>query len=290
MMGLSPRTRGNLGSAHLRGIDTGPIPANAGEPARSVHGVPWCRAYPRERGGTLSVEGTLKDDQGLSPRTRGNQPERFRLDSCAGPIPANAGEPTKSRFGRCGARAYPRERGGTCRMARSTLAKYGLSPRTRGNHQHLALHKQRHGPIPANAGEPSAWLNAFLCMPAYPRERGGTPPPRWLSNCLQGLSPRTRGNPPIRQLATVRQGPIPANAGEPCQRRLRRGLVRAYPRERGGTCRRHSNDVCHSGLSPRTRGNRRRPCQPLPGAGPIPANAGEPLVDSPMIYKRKHQK
>ena len=133
MMGLSPRTRGNLGSAHLRGIDTGPIPANAGEPARSVHGVPWCRAYPRERGGTLSVEGTLKDDQGLSPRTRGNQPERFRLDSCAGPIPANAGEPTKSRFGRCGARAYPRERGGT-RRHRPRLGDHrGLSPRTRGN-------------------------------------------------------------------------------------------------------------------------------------------------------------
>ena len=70
--GLSPRVRGNRdallpGCPRLRSI-----PACTGEPYRSYEGVRRVRVYPRVYGGTGDEEDEAQDQEGLSPRVRGN--------------------------------------------------------------------------------------------------------------------------------------------------------------------------------------------------------------------------
>ena len=91
--GLSPRTRGNRGNTFASSGITGPIPANAGEPAHPSPKFQRTRAYPRERGGTRNRVEIDAIRRGLSPRTRGNPARNGTGCLHAGPIPANAGEP-----------------------------------------------------------------------------------------------------------------------------------------------------------------------------------------------------
>ena len=57
VLGLSPRVRGNPKITGLSDIDTGSIPACAGEPISTGSAVGRSRVYPRVCGGTLA--GTL---------------------------------------------------------------------------------------------------------------------------------------------------------------------------------------------------------------------------------------
>ena len=70
--GLSPRRRGNPCLARFTNLRFGPIPAQAGEPARpsAARSVSW--AYPRAGGGTVHPAIRALHDAGLSPRRRGN--------------------------------------------------------------------------------------------------------------------------------------------------------------------------------------------------------------------------
>ena len=161
-------------------------------------------------------------------------------------------------------------------LATSRIALNGLSPSTRGN---PGLSATRRG---------------FLSV--YPRPRGGTRvhTPGHLSN--PGLSPPTRGNLQTRARAAgkIRSIPvhagepsgavsgagrmrsIPAHAGEPRPVRLSRQSSWVYPRPRGGTDVDLTNAEDGWGLSPPTRGNRRRPDQRGGRMGSIPVHAGEP--------------
>ena len=90
--------------------------------------------YPRECGGTRDMQDLDNDQDGLSPRVRGNRVRGGRVIAGPRSIPASAGEPWR----------YP------CMGWRSN----GLSPRVRGN----LLLKEGVYPversIPASAGEP----------------------------------------------------------------------------------------------------------------------------------------
>ena len=55
VMGLSPLARGNLFRQSFPLIDTGPIPARAGEPRGLRANAAGVGAYPRSRGGTVSM-------------------------------------------------------------------------------------------------------------------------------------------------------------------------------------------------------------------------------------------
>ena len=276
-LGLSPRTRGNLLCWINRGVWSGPIPANAGEPRPARPSRSRLGAYPRERGGTTPGEAASGQTWGLSPRTRGNLNQALLVGNPRGPIPANAGEPRKGCHASHSRWAYPRERGGTIDPAWSQSWSQGLSPRTRGNHHRRHWWGRRQGPIPANAGEPKRQARTTLHQRAYPRERGGTA--SWLPvrSYSSGLSPRTRGNHAGGHVGSPEKGPIPANAGEPRQRLDRRCHQRAYPRERGGTGKPILLDPWQKGLSPRTRGNLTMVTSIGVTMGPIPANAGEPF-------------
>ena len=275
-MGLSPRTRGNQPLAAVADLAVGPIPADAGEPARSSISTSGDRAYPRGRGGTRHHRTRSKRGPGLSPRTRGNHRRAPGDLALSGPIPADAGEPLAYDSAADIIGAYPRGRGGTPRQRRRWRQSMGLSPRTRGNHQVGRSQNGASGPIPADAGEPSRALGCARGSGAYPRGRGGTSQFPAADYRPLGLSPRTRGNPSYDIDIDGALRPIPADAGEPpspCWPPIPR---RAYPRGRGGT--RHSAEAVSMirGLSPRTRGNLSRVVVPNDQCGPIPADAGEP--------------
>ncbi len=91
---------------------------------------------------------------GLSPRVRGNRREADETDCADGPIPAGAGEPYPMVHNPPPSKAYPRGCGGT--TARELLgdSQRGLSPRVRGNQDHIREIRVVEGPIPAGAGEP----------------------------------------------------------------------------------------------------------------------------------------
>ncbi len=171
--GLSPRTRGKLRPSQLRGLPVGPIPANAGE----THGrggiICALGAYPRERGGNRVRITKVACLMGLSPRTRGKPAGRFGDWRSGGPIPANAGETNAAGTAFPGLWAYPRERGGNALLDVLATLDWGLSPRTRGKQLRHRRHSNRHGPIPANAGETALGLAPNALKRAYPRERGG---------------------------------------------------------------------------------------------------------------------
>ena len=93
VMGLSPRVRGNLLSIRGDRYFLRSIPARAGEPHSAYHLCLQRTVYPRACGGTGTVMITWPEDQGLSPRVRGNLPSKQVASRSIRSIPARAGEP-----------------------------------------------------------------------------------------------------------------------------------------------------------------------------------------------------
>ena len=112
-LGLSPRVRGNRGRVAAAVVDVGSIPACAGEPFRCAQGWSQSRVYPRVCGGTPIGAATPPTTEGLSPRVRGNHPQRVRGNGDRGSIPACAGEPDLNHVVQPIGRVYPRVCGGT---------------------------------------------------------------------------------------------------------------------------------------------------------------------------------
>ena len=277
--GLSPRVRGNLQNcARWFGLN-GSIPACAGEP-ELVDGAVSCRGvYPRVCGGTQSAGDTQKRKAGLSPRVRGNPPDRKGVPVGRGSIPACAGEPSQSATLTTTGKVYPRVCGGTRSRALAGQPVGGLSPRVRGNLDDPAKDAVDLGSIPACAGEPTFAKGTRLPSRVYPRVCGGTCAASSRVRILRGLSPRVRGNPGRRPIPRPQRGSIPACAGEPARRRSPAIPTRVYPRVCGGTEIGCGCTAKNSGLSPRVRGNRACSGVSVSSVGSIPACAGEPRTD-----------
>ena len=167
---------------------------------------------------------------------------------------------------------YPRVGGGT--LAPSSIVGFsGLSPRGRGNPAtRYSPFGSLDGSIPAWAGEPPTYspVGTQPLMTVYPRVGGGTQKLISYPDVAIGLSPRGRGNP---AMATHAQRVHPRVGGGTTiysQSRTGASLTRSIPAWAGEPS---------GGLSPRGRGNRRRP-----GASfrSIPAWAGEPT--STVVY------
>ncbi len=92
-VGLSPRGRGNRCHVGRQGTFLGSIPARAGEPGDRGAGGFDCGLYPRAGGGTRLINATLRSDEGLSPRGRGNHATEEHPAGVKRSIPARAGEP-----------------------------------------------------------------------------------------------------------------------------------------------------------------------------------------------------
>ena len=166
---------------------------------------------------------------------------------------------------------YPRPRGGTSKPRSCGERCEGLSPPTRGNRRRLA---------------------PFGCpRRVYPRPRGGTLLLACERDIGEGLSPPTRGNRAGLPLFRRLRRSIPAHAGEPPGRAAERRSRGVYPRPRGGTASSRIAASRKSGLSPPTRGNRRRGVARRAQVGSIPAHAGEPATaiappDTDGVYPR----
>ena len=111
--GLSPHMRGNPIGLDYGALETGSIPAHAGEPRCPAPLWPLYGVYPRTCGGTASVLGNTMCIRGLSPHMRGNREAMEVLAGVLGSIPAHAGEPGPNRGPIPHARVYPRTCGGT---------------------------------------------------------------------------------------------------------------------------------------------------------------------------------
>ena len=233
--GLSPRRRGNRCRARADPQRHGPIPAQAGEPMSCPRRSATTRAYPRAGGGTPKTCYRSASSTGLSPRRRGNRSGVHPLRIHDGPIPAQAGEPSRSRGARGDTKAYPRAGGGTLKPTALAPDDPGLSPRRRGNRLFERALPQNGGPIPAQAGEPSSPAASWAVNRAYPRAGGGTTTLKASHTSIEGLSPRRRGNHHEAPAPAGARGPIPAQAGEPGPDRGRGSTAWAYPRAGGGT-------------------------------------------------------
>ena len=146
----------------------------------------------------------------------------------------------------------------------------------RGNHRPLPRRRRLPGSIPARAGEPSSRRACRRLLPVYPRACGGTSDLDVTPDDTRGLSPRVRGNRVADPEAFVAKGSIPARAGEPEGGSSLPAGGTVYPRACGGTTMMAVIGYFFPGLSPRVRGNPRRPDSLKPPAGSIPARAGEP--------------
>ena len=275
--GLSPRVRGNHNVERRLCLGERSIPACAGEPGHQDTESLWTGVYPRVCGGTAKPTATSGDDDGLSPRVRGNLALRQRLAIQARSIPACAGEPYSRLYDRGVDRVYPRVCGGTCRWCIRRSGPTGLSPRVRGNRGASDVATTRPRSIPACAGEPYLPPTVFKCPAVYPRVCGGTLPTSYGVQMPCGLSPRVRGNRGADTRRSQKARSIPACAGEPPMCVDSDHVQSVYPRVCGGTCKCGCRVQIMRGLSPRVRGN--------PGvmraidtiARSIPACAGEPL-------------
>ena len=213
--GLSPRVRGNQNAVQDDPQVGGSIPACAGEPHRPLLRHRRFEVYPRVCGGTPLRVGGDADDQGLSPRVRGNLFRAVARWTMCRSIPACAGEPAGGQFGQGVGRVYPRVCGGTAARAVRAGRGQGLSPRVRGNQPVISWLATMARSIPACAGEPRRPRPRRCPSGVYPRVCGGTRcRPRYRST-KTGLSPRVRGNPINRSWAATVKGSIPACAGEP---------------------------------------------------------------------------
>ena len=275
-LGLSPRVRGNRIGLCLRRLDNGSIPACAGEPDRGSSNNHDSSVYPRVCGGTRIGARWRAADTGLSPRVRGNQATGMHPHKMDGSIPACAGEPRRAGILPRRRRVYPRVCGGTVGAYQVSLPEVGLSPRVRGNLEQGVHWGECPGSIPACAGEPACARCRRRDRPVYPRVCGGTVPVGDSVPIDGGLSPRVRGNLGGIISGGKRHRSIPACAGEPHSSAAPPDWQGVYPRVCGGTHCIIPLSVSVSGLSPRVRGNRPRTGAESPGAGSIPACAGEP--------------
>ena len=131
--GLSPLARGNQCTGCAGDVDSGPIPACAGQPGCRRHFPGRCWAYPRLRGATDACGFASQDGLGLSPLARGNPEQESRVLLLSRPIPACAGQPEKSNRPKPFFAAYPRLRGATSVAMYQARCPAGLSPLARGN-------------------------------------------------------------------------------------------------------------------------------------------------------------
>ena len=227
-------------------------------------------------GGTTGRRAEGQPCGGLSPCVRGNPVSPSGAPKAWGSIPACAGEPHPADDEAVGRTVYPRVCGGTETGLHVDMGHKGLSPRVRGNLSLWASSGRCWGSIPACAGEPITAATEAASVRVYPRVCGGTECPRATGRYARGLSPRVRGNPGYGRGEACGRGSIPACAGEPHADEPGRGLCGVYPRVCGGTSLRRPVHPHRRGLSPRVRGNPKKPLLVNEAQGSIPACAGEP--------------
>ena len=275
LRGSSPLTRGKLAGSEFASMVIGLIPAHAGKTVCPASGR-WSRgAHPRSRGENTALLPRGQSARGSSPLTRGKRAGRHVFESGARLIPAHAGKTASRRPRAASPRAHPRSRGENSECCRSSSARAGSSPLTRGKRFESRAVDRRLGLIPAHAGKTTLRTCSTIAFRAHPRSRGEN----WLLVALrvgvEGSSPLTRGKRGEGEQGGPLAGLIPAHAGKTARLPHLARARRAHPRSRGENFTFGLSNRVVTGSSPLTRGKRGRASARSSLRGLIPAHAGK---------------
>ena len=150
--GSSPLARGTLVRPVWDGIQSGLIPARAGNTAIHCTTRRVRRAHPRSRGEHWHRCIRSRRAWGSSPLARGTPPGGARLTRLWGLIPARAGNTVSARDRVEIEGAHPRSRGEHLSTSVSATVRPGSSPLARGTLVPCLARGKRGGLIPARAG------------------------------------------------------------------------------------------------------------------------------------------
>ena len=218
--GSSPRMRGTRGSATVRLLWSGIIPAYAGNTLFRIKETAITQDHPRVCGEHSTDPWGISEATGSSPRMRGTHHFRSGVSWQRGIIPAYAGntEPTRRHRERAG--DHPRVCGEHTLTQQGIDMDKGSSPRMRGTRLHRRYRHRAPGIIPAYAGNTHRRRVRLLEVRDHPRVCGEHRDAVALMDEGAGSSPRMRGTPPPAACRRSRPGIIPAYAGNTAQRGL----------------------------------------------------------------------
>ena len=287
--GSSPRMRGTLRHSRPHHLHPGIIPAHAGNTncSRSRKSRPW--DHPRACGEHLAHWFLLVDDWGSSPRMRGTRHGRHWASLQLGIIPAHAGNTAPVRGREAVAMDHPRACGEHHASHAHTRPTVGSSPRMRGTLHVVPIAEDRHGIIPAHAGNTNFDENTTNTRRDHPRACGEHRSFHSRHQPNMGSSPRMRGTHVLTIWDWASKGIIPAHAGNTDFDVYNILLDRDHPR----ACGEHTSSIKvayqDEGSSPRMRGTRRRNVIVIGLLGIIPAHAGNtPRLHLPAAPNGDH--
>ena len=220
---------------------------------------------------------------GLSPPTRGSPARASPAPHWKRSIPAHTGKPPARTAWGSRSPVYPRPHGEASVLPAMMLSCRGLSPPTRGSRRALARRADTRGSIPAHTGKPRGMIRPQAASSVYPRPHGEASYTGDYRVRETGLSPPTRGSHNARRRPggsrrsiPARPGSIPAHTGKPGTQRPSTRRRQVYPRPHGEARVPLRRKPGNWGLSPPTRGSRRRRRRTSIGRGSIPAHTGKP--------------
>ena len=281
-MGSSPRMRGTRHHARLETVETGIIPAYAGN-TRERHGtVSDRRDHPRVCGEHKRLPRTHTTRPGSSPRMRGTLQRSLDMWYFIGIIPAYAGNTQSNTMRGASVWDHPRVCGEHLTGNPYLLMVQGSSPRMRGTLGFSVTNTNDAGIIPAYAGNTWRPSSNLRCVRDHPRVCGEHEAFGTSASKAQGSSPRMRGTLVARIPEEIRGWIIPAYAGNTIPQPARRGERGDHPRVCGEHHFAYEKLMGRSGSSPRMRGTLWVSVSERDGHGIIPAYAGNTLATCPI--------
>ena len=274
LVGSSPHVRGTLLHAHFRLLPVGIIPACAGNTRRRPSSVAIPRDHPRMCGEHSDGSCGCVLSWGSSPHVRGTL-ERFPTrHSCAGIIPACAGNTPRIRHPRGSHRDHPRMCGEHAMSRWRPLSITGSSPHVRGTPTACCRRSKRSGIIPACAGNTIGSPRTMKRYGDHPRMCGEHHLSGNAGYWSWGSSPHVRGTHEMVGESAVSFGIIPACAGNTASRSACGSTRRDHPRMCGEHLVAAAVALEAAGSSPHVRGTLDIECGGQCLHGIIPACAG----------------
>ncbi len=273
-LGSSPRLRGTLVAKPLSVREFRIIPAPAGNAAPLSTKFHWKTDHPRACGERVINHLGVCTFCGSSPRLRGTPVMVLSKPSMDRIIPAPAGNAAHGQATHSPLPDHPRACGERLRIYRSSIDRYGSSPRLRGT-RHAVQEKAQDGRIiPAPAGNASCATSARCNFSDHPRACGERRRMVCLDPMKLGSSPRLRGTRLHVGHRHVGIRIIPAPAGNACFGSSAVRCTPDHPRACGERDFQKNVELLSCGSSPRLRGTRLEPCRERPAQRIIPAPAG----------------
>ena len=141
--GSSPRVRGTQSTRFFRTLQSGIIPACAGNTAWPTLGLISVRDHPRVCGEHETMDWSVVKRTGSSPRVRGTRTANTGKHRFIGIIPACAGNTLQQRSYQAQDGDHPRVCGEHTVTPSGIDTDKGSSPRVRGTHRHALRYRHR---------------------------------------------------------------------------------------------------------------------------------------------------